>query len=115
MLVQHVEAALDRKEILVARLKAMNDVAETGRHIDSNGQLLPSFEREYAQAILDLRNVSIHACMHWHLHATAGQRGTPTVLVASQLTFRTWQNGAFALPASACSGNQMLLISCLNC
>ena len=54
---QHVEAALDRKEILVARLKAMNDVAETGRHIDAAGRLLPSFEREYAQAILDLRNV----------------------------------------------------------
>lgn len=54
-----MEAALDRKEILIARLKAMNDVAETGRHIDSvTRKLLPSFEREYAQAILDLRNVS---------------------------------------------------------
>lgn len=59
--VQHVEAALDRKEIVVARLKAMNDVAETGRHVDGTGRLIPAFEREYAQAILDLRDVG--ACL----------------------------------------------------
>ncbi|KAK9790510.1 hypothetical protein WJX73_001100 [Symbiochloris irregularis] len=86
-LIRHVEAALDRKEILIARLKAMNDVAETGRHIDSvTRKLLPSFEREYAQAILDLRNLN----RDLERGLVVLEAGTPLVTrVASSLQRRT--------------------------
>ena len=52
-----VKGALDKKELLVARLKKMNDEFDRGLHTDTNGQRSDTFQKAYAQVMLDLQAV----------------------------------------------------------
>ncbi len=59
-----VKGALDKKELLVARLKKMNDEFDRGLHTDANGQRSETFQKAYAQVMLDLQAVrSLHTAL----------------------------------------------------
>ena len=56
-----MRAALDTKDLLLARLTKMNDEIEAGMHSEEGGQRPAAFQKAYAQVLLDLQMVSHHA------------------------------------------------------
>ena len=57
-----MKTALDMKEMLLARLKRMNDEVDAGMHKEENGQRPAAFQKAYAQILLDLQNVRVNHC-----------------------------------------------------
>ena len=55
-----MKTALDMKEMLLARLKRINDEVDAGMHKEENGQRPAAFQKAYAQILLDLQNVRIN-------------------------------------------------------
>lgn len=53
-----VSAVLDRKEALLMQLRNMNDEAEAGLHLDNTGRHTEAFQVQYAQIVLELKQVS---------------------------------------------------------
>ena len=52
-----VSAVLDRKEALLMQLRNMNDEAEAGLHLDNTGRHTEAFQVQYAQIVLELKQV----------------------------------------------------------
>lgn len=51
-------AVLDRKEALLAQLRAMNDEASAGLHLDASGAGSPAFVQAYASVVLQLKEIN---------------------------------------------------------
>ena len=52
-----MKAALDSKEFLLAQLKKMNDEVDAGMHKEIEGQRPETFQKAYAQILVDLQTV----------------------------------------------------------
>ena len=59
-----VSAVLDRKEALLMQLRNMNDEAEAGLHLDASGRHTEAFQVQYAQIVLELKQVRVPCCVH---------------------------------------------------
>lgn len=59
MICLQVSAVLDRKEALLMQLRNMNDEAEAGLHLDNTGRHTEAFQVQYAQIVLELKQVRI--------------------------------------------------------
>ena len=55
---QHVEAALERKEALLHRLRRLSSAVEAGTYLDGSGQAVAALEQEYSQSMAELKEVS---------------------------------------------------------
>ena len=55
LLFVQVSTVLDRKEALLMQLRAMNDEAESGMHLDSSGRHTEAFQAAYAKVVLELK------------------------------------------------------------
>lgn len=58
-----VSAVLDRKEALLMQLRNMNDEAEAGLHLDATGRHTEAFQVQYAQIVLELKQVKAPCCV----------------------------------------------------
>lgn len=54
-----MRAALDTKDLLLARLEKMNEEIEAGMHKEEGGQRPAAFQKAYAQVLLDLQMVRL--------------------------------------------------------
>ena len=59
-----MRAALDTKDLLLARLAKMNEEIEAGMHKEEGGQRPAAFQKAYAQTLLDLQMVFSHPFSH---------------------------------------------------
>ena len=73
-----VAQVLDGKERLLKDLKKMNDEAQEGLHLESNGQVSQQFQQQYALLVRNLKGCNEHlmACFN-NLHKRTDQMGFP--------------------------------------
>ena len=46
------------------QLRNMNDEAEAGLHLDATGRHTEAFQVQYAQIVLELKQVKVARCVH---------------------------------------------------
>ena len=59
MCVQHVEAALERKETLLHKMRRLGAAVETGSFQEASGHAVAALEQEYSQSMAELKEVGV--------------------------------------------------------
>ena len=57
MRVQHVEAALERKEALLHKMRRLGAAVEAGNFQEASGHAVAALEQEYSQSMAELKEV----------------------------------------------------------
>lgn len=107
-----MRAALETKDLLLARLQKMNDEIEAGMHKQEGGQRPAAFQKAYAQVLVDLQMVKplnkIASCALLTLCKLAHQLPRRSNLVLPmQCRIQLFQSGCLVLPTCSLGGLQI--------